>query len=182
MLNNTVKWGKELTEAELDIINTWRKKEFNSDHPWNRQYKDYFYDHVIFLLKENDTLLAFGRLRPVSLYQETKVYEIWGISTIIAIIRHKGYGKQIMNQISKYIATHKKTAIGFCKKHNTPFYEKCGFRTIAGAKRNFIHADESDTETPGKNDDFFYIKGDDELIEVLLKNPQTTFKHYIPHW
>jgi len=181
MLEIEIKEGNKLNQDELNIINYWRKKEFNSDTEWNETNKKSFYDDIVFLLKNGEEILAFGRLRPISVYKEEEKLDIWGIATIVSTERGKGYGKELMRAIRKYIEKNKKTSIGFCGEKNTVFYEKCGFGILKDGQKHFVYVDDSD-KLQFEQGDVFYLKGYDNLADLLLKDDKSVFKHYVPHW
>lgn len=182
MITFEIKTGKDLSQPELAEINCWRKKEFQAKTDWSSSESQPHHQDIIFLLKENNKLHAFGRLRPITAYIGKKGYDIWGIATVIAISRGKGFGKMIMDGMMKYIKSHLKTTIGFCGKHNSPFYTKCGFSIIKGGNKNFIYIDKEGKKHQGNPDDVLYINGNDDLTDQLLSNKSIQIHHYIPHW
>lgn len=177
-----IKNGKDLSPLELKVINFWRKKEFQAKTDWSTSGNQPHHQDTIFLLKDANKLQAFGRLRPITVYVDKKDYDIWGIATVVSILRGVGYGRMIMEEMKKYISGHLKTTIGFCGKHNSPFYTKGGFSIIKGGNKNFIYVDEKDNKHPGSPDDVLYIMGNDDLIQRMLSNKSIQILHYIPHW
>jgi len=146
-----------------------------------RKNKKSFYYDIVFLLKNGKDLLAFGRLRSISLYKEKERYDIWGIATIVSVERRKGYGKELMKAIKNFIEKNKKTSIGFCGEKNSGFYEKCGFNILKNGQKHFVYVDESD-KSHYEQGDVIYKKGSDNLIDLLLKDNNLVLRHYIPPW
>jgi predicted N-acetyltransferase YhbS len=181
MIEVIVRNGNELSKVNLDTINFWRRKEFNSNTEWNDDNAKAFYDSVVFLLKENEEILAFGRLKPISIYIDDQEHKVMGIAAIISIIKGKGYGKKLVQEISNYLKTHNLTGIGFCGAHITPFYQKCGFQIIKNGQRRFIYIDDNDQKHQDEKGDVIYQTVDNGMLK-LLENKGVVFTHYVPYW
>ncbi len=184
VITTTIKLGSELTKEELHTINEWRIKEFQSDTLWSQENQVSFYKDLIFLVKDDVQIIAFGRLRNIDVFLDNWSHPIWGLSTVISIIRQKGYGKLIMQFVTEYVDQHPKTLIGFCSDSLVPFYEKTGFSIIPHAKKRFIYMDENDQNIPGDYDNVIYLKSQRNsiLISALIENSDKKIYHYKPHW
>lgn len=176
--------GKELTKADLSVINSLRRLEFNSKSPVDPAPENDDWVKDYFLLKNvAGELLAFGRLHQVEVEFQGKPYSILGIATIVSAIKGKGYGKRLMLGIKEFATTQEKTAIGFCNPTNTPFYEKCGYRILVDGVKQFAYR-ESDGNLvfDGRPGDVLYLDGKDELMAEVLDNPQELVYMSRKHW
>ena len=180
-----IKEGKYLTDQELEIINIWIKKEFNSKsiiHPikgddnWNKKY---------FLLKnKNNKIVAFARLHEVNIEFLGVNYSILGLATFISTERGKGFGKKLTLEMKKYVQKLNKTSIGFCNKKLTDFYSKCGFGIIPDGTLRFLYKDGEDKliKDPWGGGDVFYIESKDCLIKEIINQPDDKVISYRQHW
>src|SRR3989344_2826828 len=161
-----IKEGKNLTNDELVVINSWRKKEFNSksvikpepgNDDWNKKY--------FILLNENDKIVAFARLHDVNLELKGKKYNILGLASLVSTERGRGYGKKLTLEMKKFIEGSGKNGIGFCNKKLTDFYRKCGFGIITDGTSRFIYKDDNGQliKDPWGGGDVIYIRGKDDL-------------------
>lgn len=180
-----IKEGRELTKNELELINLWRKKEFNSksviepkegDDNWNKKY--------FLLLNGDSVLVAFARLHEIELEFMGERYHILGISTLIAVEKGKGYGKELVLKMMDYIRGVGKTGIGFCNKKLTEYYRKCGFGTIVDGTLRFLYKDEKGElfNDPWGGGDVIYVEGEDGLMKKVLDNPEIEVTSYRKHW
>jgi len=179
-----IKDGKELTKDELDVINLWREKEFNSksviepklnDDNWNKKY---------FLLFEGiNKLVAFARLHEVKLEFLGEEYSILGLATLISTERRKGYGKRLVLEMKRYIELSGKAGIGFCNKKLTEFYKDCGFGIIVDGTSRFLYKDNNNlVKDPWGGGDVIYVEGKDGLITKILENPGVDVISHRKHW
>ncbi len=180
-MNTIVKEGRNLTSSELEAINYWRKIEFNSvpimispdDENWNKKF---------FLLKEDDMILAFGRLHEVNLEFMGAYYSILGFATIAAIEKNKGYGQKLVESMINFIKNDGRTGIGFCSTKNTNFYIKCGCSIINGNDRFLFKDNENKTHKSEKQGDVICFDGKDKLIEKIQSHPDEKIYIYRKHW
>ena len=180
-----IKKGKKLTISEIDLINLWRKKEFGSksliaprpgSDDWNKIY---------FLLKDtNSNILAFGRIHDVNIEFLGKGYSVFGIATLIATVKGKGYGSRLLKAQLAYAKKHGKTAIGFCNKKLSDFYRKRGLTILENGAGRFLYKDENDHlhEDPWGGGDVIYIEAEDELMGLIIANPIEKVISYRQHW
>jgi len=180
-----VKEGKNLSDQELEIINNWRKKEFNSKSiiqplkggdDWKKKY--------FILIDENNKIVAFARLHDVNLEFLGKGYNILGLATLISIDRGKGHGKKLTLEMKKYIQKINKTGIGFCNKTLTEFYRKCGFGIIPDGTLRFRYKNDEDKliKDPWGGGDVIYLESKDGLIKEILTHPNEKVISYRQHW
>ena len=179
-----IKKGKDLTSHELDIINDARKKEFNStsmlapvqgNEDWNKLY---------FLLRDDNTLLAFARLHEVTIEFDAKQYEVLGFATLISLCKGEGYGAKLVQEIKKYVEASGKTSIGFFNNTIREFYKKAGVGIIIDGTSKTLYKDHEGVlhkDTWGGGD-ILYIEGKDRLIENILSKPDEPIYIFRPHW
>lgn len=182
MMERIHKKGIELNKEELDLINSYRIREFNSDTTWSPDNLKTYADSEIFIIKDND-IKAFGRLIPIDIYFQQKEYHIWGIGAIIAIEKGRGYGKMLVEDMITFQGNNPRDAvIGFCNSDIAQFYSKCGFSILNDGAERFIYVDESDIEEKSKKEDVIYYPKDNKIIDILKQEAKNSFKHYVPKW
>jgi len=179
------KKGKNLTQEELEIVNFWRKKEFNSQNlvtprpgndDWNKIYT--------LLNSPSNNILAFGRIHDVNLEFMGESYSVFGIATLIATVKGKGYGSEVLNGQLSYAEKRDKTVIGFCNKKLTEYYRKRGLLILEDGAERFLYKDDDDKlhENPWGGGDVIYINGKDNLMDLVIKNPEEKVISYRQHW
>jgi GNAT superfamily N-acetyltransferase len=161
--------GSELTDSELNQINTSLFREFKVPPPT----KDYLQDKLFFLLKNGDEILAMGALwevAPVVFNQE--VFSIVGFIEVIANVKLKGYGKRVVGTMREYLATRNKTAFGFTLPKNIGFYEKCGFKIETASTQRFVYMKDGKRITNQDGQVIFYQDCSDKFMEKVLANKE----------
>ena len=161
-------FGKDLSPHDLSVINAHRFAAFRSTNPiaptednedWNKPY---------FIVRQGNEIVAFGRLHDVEAEFAGKKFEILGIATIVAVEKGKGNGSAITKSMTDYVQKSGKTAIGFCRPSQSPFYEKNGFGIIPGGVRQFSFMDDGSESGPrNEDDDVIYLEGTDGLMHQL---------------
>lgn len=179
------KKNKNLSEKEKQIINKWRKKEFGPQEVKNFK-KDYEPNTEWFFVEDNNKIVAFGGLRPITINYLGKKYKIFGICSIISIKKRKGYGKKLIAGMIDYAKRNGKTILGFTTK--TKFFRNAGLRT----KRNFTWRFALKNPKTGKikfdsgDCDGIYYEGKDNFIKKILKTKSIVYYHLpdikMPHW
>jgi predicted N-acetyltransferase YhbS len=123
----------------------------------------------VFFIKKEKEIAAFGLLIPVKVKHLEKDYNIFGIGSIIAIQKGKGYGKKLIQAMIDYLKKKGKTGLGFCSRENMRFYEKSGIATQKNLIRKFRYKNPKTGEIIKDNDgDGFYYNGKDNLIPKIL--------------
>lgn len=172
--------GKEVTKADLELINKYRKIRLNRTSIWDHNINTGFEERTFFLVKDSGELVSFGTLRPVKIYIDNKEYEILGLQAVISIMQGKGYGKILMHSIKDYAEEENKTVIGFCERKNSEFYRKSGFNVWENGNWNFIYIDTNGNEQAAEGDVVYYSKNQN-FIKTIQKG-NLYVKHFIPHW
>lgn len=179
-LETTVKPGTELTSEELEVINFWRKKEFDKE-AWSHDGINYFHKNLFFIIRNTEQIVSFGMLIPIDIFIDKQKYSIDGIATIFSVVRGKGYGKFLMQEMKKYIQGSDKIAIGFCNSKNTEFYKKCGYSIWENGIDNFIYIDEEGKEIKDDGGDTLYLDNSEHVLENAIKSNKLIY-HFFPHW
>ena len=132
----TIKAGEELTDKEFDQINKVSLREFQVGLTSVKKLEG----RILFLLLENQSILAQGQLIPIApVAFNDGYYSLLGIGGIIAHEKGKGFGKQIMTAVKSYLVSRNKTGVGFCMPKNKVFYEKCGFMINTDSTERFVY-------------------------------------------
>jgi predicted N-acetyltransferase YhbS len=182
-----IKEIKELSKKDMNLMNKWRKIEFGKKEKKNFK-KDYLPNARFFFIKDNEKIVAFGCLRDVKINYSGNDYNILGICNIVAIEKGKGYGKELISAMIKYLKKKGKTGLGFCEKGKTKFYEKAGLKT----KKDFAERFALKTPKTGEivfdreGGDGLYFEGKDGLIKKMLSTKSIGYYSLpginIPHW
>lgn len=185
MLEIIQKLGKDLTKEELDVINNWRVKEFNSKPLWGPTSLKAFGDSEVFMLKKEDSpqILAFARLRPIEIWVGAKSYPIWGLGAVVAISKGQGFGRTLISNIQNFSVENSMPIVGFCNDEVINFYKKCGFSIMQNGTDSFVYIDHNDKENKSKEiQNAIYYPVDNQILKLLKETPGLTFRHYVPHW
>ena len=174
--------GKNLSYQEIkNIFQIWANTF--GDGTIKKDKKIQFTDEVIFLIRDKNTnILALGCLHQIYANFLWKPYIIQWIGGIVSVVKGKWYGKIIMTEIRTYVCKNKLTAIGFCSKHNTPFYEKCDFLIKKWGITRFVTKDAEWNihYTTDTVDDVLYLDAKDCLMKNVFLHPKA--KVYVPRF
>lgn len=162
--------GRALSGSTLEIINTYRVREFHSRTTLNKNDPEVS-TSLFFLLysKFNHRLLAFGKLRRIPIVVQGKKEKIICISTVIAIQKGKGLGRLLMSSVKKYLLKTNKPALGFCETELLPFYKKCGFTLIEPKLNNFVYMNKRHQVIPNivPGEVFYFSPSRSELVDLI---------------
>src|SRR5258706_7705647 len=112
-MNCKIKHGKDLTADELETINKTRQLEFQSSTIFDTNNAQYFYEHIFFLVEENNKIHAFGLFLETNITFLSVTYKIFGIASIVSLQKGKGYGKILMEGMKDFVMKSGKTPSGF---------------------------------------------------------------------
>jgi len=180
-----IRLGKDLSNNELNIINDYRKKEFNSQSLINPQPDNEHWKKKFFLLKDKKGfLLAFARLHETEVEFKDKRFPVLGIATLVAVKKGYGFGKHLMIYMKKYIQDTGITGLGYCNKKLTEYYRRIGFGIIEDGTLKTLYRD---SEGKHHHDnwgggDAIYVEGKDNLIKEILANQSENIFIFRPHW
>jgi hypothetical protein len=156
--------GKELSESDLQVINHHRVLEFDSKHPIQPEPGNEDWEMPFFLVKDEvGKILAMARLHEVVITFMERNYDAYGIATIIAMEKGKGYGSQVLKGMKDYIEESGKLAIGFCDPKNAGFYIKCDYQILRGQAKRFLFKSSEGDLKPIEHQD-------NDLIVLDVKN------------
>jgi len=169
-----MKEGKKLSKNFIDIFDKAKQKEFTSGRikDFSKYHKDIF-----FILKDNNKVVSFGQLKKIKINYLEKKYLIFGIANLISIEKKKGYGQYIVKEMIKFAKKKNKTIVGFCKKHNKIFYEKCNMKLNKKILNRFSYKN-----SINKHEDYvIYFEGKDKFIEKILLTKSKIILE-VPFW
>jgi GNAT superfamily N-acetyltransferase len=173
--------GSDLTQDELNTINLWRVKEFQSEIIWGSDTLNAYATSEIFMIKDYQThdILAFARLKPISLWINSEEYPIFGLGGVVTILRGQGLGRQLMHDIQEFAD---KVIVGFCNPKVTGFYQKTGMVLLPNGDNQFVYINEQDQRMESRPGDVFFYPQTNPILTKLKSNPATEALHYVPRW
>lgn len=165
--------GSEVIKNDLDSVNLWRKREFNSDIPISPKPDNEDWNNEFFFAKDSSgNILAFGILRVTNIDFRQETYPVFEFNALIATVKKRGYGALLLNKIREYTQSQGKTLLGFCTDELIPFYLKTGLEGIPSETNRFSFYKDNlsfSGETPGVA---VFVSGADDLIEEMKKYPE----------
>ncbi len=178
------KLGKELTKKELEVINAYRKKEFNSksiidpkptNDEWNKRY---------FLVKggKANKLLSFGCFHNVTVSYKDEKYDVLGIARIVSVEKSKGYGRALLDDMRRYMIENNKIGVGFCNPNTSEFFKKSSFFIAKNAQNRFVYKDgDKEIKPKWETGDVIVFDTTKQLLSNLL-NTNKVFTISRSHW
>jgi hypothetical protein len=165
------KLGKELTPDEVKVISKYKVREFGTS-PLDEKDNSKYRNHLFFLIKsKKGKILSFGRLVRYVIGFNSKKYDIYGIKTIVSVVRKKGYGKKLVQAMKEFVINTGKTGIGFCGPKLSSFYIKNGLQILKNEAGRFVE-EKITSRDDTCEDDVIYQEGKDSLIEEIKKKPK----------
>ncbi|MEK6902632.1 MAG: GNAT family N-acetyltransferase, partial [archaeon] len=89
----------------------------------------------------------------------------------------KGYGKALTEAMLDFVQKSGKTAIGFCGRPNSPFYQKRGFGIISNGMVRVSFPNQ-----PTHKSDLVFIEGKDGLLKSIREHPKEKVVAASPPW
>lgn len=182
-----VKKWKQVPKSYIKLMVNQRVKEFGKN---TKNFEEDEKRSIFFFIKDKGKIVSFGMLEPIKINYLKKHYNILGISTIISVVRKKGYGTILMKEMIKYLKKKGKTGLGFTGNKTISFYEKAGLKTKKLFGKRFAvrnpKTGEIRFEKKGDEGDGLYYEGKDKLISKMLKTKSIGY-YWIPnleepHW
>ncbi len=171
MTNLEIKAGKDLTVAELEVINFGRKTAFGSDDSVEPQSGNVDWLASFFILKDGSKkILVFAKLHPIKVVFQDVTYPALCISTLVSLNRSKGYGCSLLQDIRRYLGGQNKTAFAFCESELIPFYQKCGFEVLTREENKFYYLQKNGRVIGNPNivpGEVVVVRGKDGLMEKV---------------
>lgn len=85
-------------------------------------------EHVF--LRDKNIDVAYLNLVKTSFIANNVEYVAFGIGNVCASVKGKGYGRELMEQVSNYLFNHHYCGLLFCRQMLVPFYQRCGWHLI----------------------------------------------------
>ncbi len=159
--------GVQLNEKQMQQISAALLREFNLALPEKSQ----LIGHVFFLLTDGDKLLAMAKVFPFEpVFFNGESFSLLGIGGMVAFEPGKGYGKQIVQAISKYLKDNNKTGVGFCKPSNQGFYLKSGLNIDEKATPRFVFRKNGQEIRNPDGQQVVYQDGPDRFMEKVIRH------------
>lgn len=180
-----IKKGKDLSKKELDFIVKINIDTFNCCKDYEKELKllkNEEMQSTFFFIKKNNKIVSLGLLRPVKIKYLGKKYNLLGISNMISIVKKKGYGKILVQEMKDFLSKRGKTGLGFCSKKNTTFYKKSGVIVEGKLKNRFFYDYGNSKENKEAMSDFvIYWEGKDKFVTKVLRT-KSLVKIPCEHW
>jgi hypothetical protein len=175
-----IKKVEKLSKKEINFMNNTRLREYGKDSQVDFKKEDK--GATFFIVKDNNKVVAFGMLKPVSVEYLNKKYNILGMGRGIAIIKGKEYGRILQAARIYYLKKTGKTSLAFTGEHNLVFFEKAGF-SIAKNIMGRLRYKNPKTGEIIKDDDGagVYYEGKDKLISKILSGKGLAYTN-TPFW
>ncbi len=164
--------GVNLTDEQIHQMVEAHSRVFHSEEDSFLKDRHEFEKEIFFILTDKDILLSFGRLRPIELQFMLQDYLIQGIASVVSVVPGKGYGRQIMAAIKKYLLENDQVGIGFCEPENSDFYRKCGIEVFPGLTSRFYYINSWTGERENYESDTIFYGKDRSLIDSIVKHPE----------
>lgn len=172
--------GKNLNQDLIKFMVDQRIKEYGEN---TKDFEHNEQESTFFFLNDGNEIKAFGMLKPVVIYVDSKEYQIMGMANVISVEKSKGYGSILMDHVKKYLEKNRFACIGNTHRVNFDFYTKCGFTFIPGLVERFIYFDKNGKHKP--DDDwtdysmFIYDKAN-QLATLIQSSNEIGVK--VPLW
>lgn len=159
----------KLGASEINQINEAKAREFKAPPLSPQQLKDMLF---FLLLDKQNYLLATGSLITVEpIYFNNESFSVLGIGGIIANVKGKGYGRQIMLAIKDYLIKRQKSGVGFCASRNLGFYKKCSFGVSVNSIKRFCYHSGDKKITNTDDDCVIFRDSTDQFMQKVLIYP-----------
>lgn len=176
--------GKELTKKELEVINTYIKKEFNSKTIIDPKPTNDEWNKIYFLVKggKANKLLSFACFHNVTISYKDEKYEVLGIARVVSVEKSKGYGRTLMDEMRRYMIENNKIGVGFCNPNTSEFYKKSGFFIAKNAQERFVFTEKNKVvKSKWETGDVVVFDTTKQFLSNLL-NTNKVFTISRPHW
>lgn len=181
MSNIFIKPGSRLTTEEILEIDEAKNREWGIPPMRLNDIET----SIFFLLRdEQNYLLALGQtsiIPPLEFNKE--VFNILGVGGIIANIKGKGYGTELVHGIIEYLNKNNKTGVGFCDDKLGDFYNKCGFVVVKDLAKRFVYYENGKKIINTNEKNVFYHESRDNFLKKVLENPDMeVILSHEPNW
>lgn len=182
MNTHIIKKGKDLTQKEIDDVNLAKFHEWSNPKMGAHQIAISTYFH---LRNEKGELLSLVQLLDIPEFTFNKEkFLVTGIGGMISNVKGKGYGKQLLHGVIKYLRKNKLTTFGFCDNDVAGFYQKSGFTILPDFTKKFVFYGKNMNKIVNvKETNVMYYEGPDQFFSKILKsNPKEIVLSRTPDW
>jgi len=164
--------GADLTLGELGIINQNRVLEFGAKRMLDPKTNANDAEDFFYLIGEGGTLVAFMRLGKEKYRYLEKYFEMWTFSTLVAIEKKKGYGRELLNELKKFSDDSGMSIVGFCSADLKEYYLKNDWRVLSAEDNQYYYIDGAGKEVPKEYapGEVVYLNGADDFFRKLKLN------------
>ena len=165
-----IKKGKELSDETINFMADARIKEYGEN---SKDVKNEEQESIFFFVKDGGKIVSFGMCKPVKIIYNGMKYDIYGLASVLSVIKGKGYGKILVDKMLKYVKKKSKSAIGFFGDKNWGFYEKTGFAIKKDLCNRFFYdyGDEKKNKEEMEGHGVYY-NGKDNFIKKVLSTKE----------
>lgn len=164
-----IKTTTELLNDELNQISNALFREFKVPFIVNDESKD----TLFFLLKQNEHIISMGAIHEVKpVFFNGENFIIYAALHVVSNVKNKGYGKEVVTSMKKYLSSQNKTMFGFCMPKNKGFYEKCGFSIETNSTKRFVYNKNNEKITNKDGQIIFYEDSSDEFMKKVIASPE----------
>lgn len=132
----------DMTQLDLvDVINLKKKQwDYTVDEHLNWIAENLKASDIhVFLTLENKNV-AYLNLIDLNIFVDNKIAASWGVGNVCAVERGKGFGREIMKEVNKYINDSVRIGLLYCKPKLLSFYSDLNW--IELSKGNHVKVDE----------------------------------------
>lgn len=167
MIYYEIKRVDDLGDREIGVIlKNWNVPEWMEMNATD--FRQTFRHSEFHLLKnQQNDFLAVARINfDFNVKIGDNNYNFPELVGLVAIIKMKGYGKQLIDCIKENLSARKVEAIGFCEKPLRPFYEKIGVEILVG-KAKWVQENIGDKWTSSTDDDILNLTLSSANVKLL---------------
>jgi len=177
-----VKKGKNLTPQEIREVNEAKAREWQIPPMSRHQIAVSTFFH---LRNQAGELLSLVQLLNIPPFEFNKeIFRLTGLGGMISNIKGKGFGRELIQGVIKYLDEKDLTTIGFCDDEVAEFYRESGLPIISGLTKKFVYYDkDGQRKVNDKELNVMYKEGSDQFISKILKiDPKEVILSRTPDW
>lgn len=125
----------DLTQEQVELINSYILPEFDEYLIQPLRYPDT--SRFIFI-KDSNQVVSFARIIDTKIEFVGKELGILGLSMVYSIVKGKGLGKKLIEEIKHIAESEGKVLLGNCELKNKEFYIKCGLEVLENTIIRFV--------------------------------------------
>lgn len=122
-----------------DIVNEIiRVKSFAWDYDYDNQRRwiesNISRNDIHVFLNDGSQNIAYMNLIDIEFRINSLLCRGYGVGNVCAIVKGKGYGRELMRQVNVFLKSHQKTGLLLCKEQLVRFYERVDWRLLDRSK------------------------------------------------